>query len=158
MLLLVTDFSDGHFYECHSNQWSGPWGWVLLHDLSLLGAWVWRSCRGTVLPGNLCSILHVHHRISGNSRGKMNLGINWELFCLITSTLEFQYLKKKQYLKYHGCQIEFEVTRTIFLHCHEWMISVSYWWKEIFIYQQRKLNTCIIWEKEMQWDRWFYHK
>lgn len=94
MLLLVTDFSDGNFYECHSNQWSGPWGWVLLHDLSLLGAWVWRSCRGTVLPGNLCSILHVHHRISGNSRGKMNLGINWELFCLITSTLEFQYLKK----------------------------------------------------------------
>lgn len=94
MLLLVTDFSDGHFYECHSNQWSGPWGWVLLHDLSLLGAWVWRSCRGTVLPGNLCSILHVHHRISGNSCGKMNLGINWELFCLITSTLEFQYLKK----------------------------------------------------------------
>lgn len=94
MLLLVTDFSDSHFYECHSNQWSGPWGWVLLHDLSLLGAWVWRSCRGTVLPGNLCSILHVHHRISGNSRGKMNLGINWELFCLITSTLEFQYLKK----------------------------------------------------------------
>lgn len=94
MLLLVTDFSDSHFYECHSNQWSGPWGWVLLHDLSLLGAWVWRSCRGTVLPGNLCSILHVHHRISGNSCGKMNLGINWELFCLITSTLEFQYLKK----------------------------------------------------------------
>lgn len=94
MLLLVTDFSDGHFYECHSNQWSGPWGWVLLHDLSLLGAWVWRSCRGTVLPGNLCSILHVHHRISGNSCGKMNLGINWELFCLITSTLEFQYRKK----------------------------------------------------------------
>lgn len=94
MLLLITDFSDGHFYECHSNQWSGSWGWVLLHDLSLLGAWVWRSCRGTVLPGNLCSILHVHHRISGNSRGKMNLGINWELFCLITSTLEFQYRKK----------------------------------------------------------------
>lgn len=70
---LITDFSDGHFYECHSNQWSGPWGWVLLHDLPLTGAWVWRSCRGTVLPGNLCSIFHVHHRISGNSSGKMKI-------------------------------------------------------------------------------------
>lgn len=33
------------------------------------------------------------------------------------------------------------------VNSHKWMISVSYWWKEIVIYEERELYTCIILKK-----------
>ena len=66
----VADLSNSHFYECHSNQWSGAGGWILLHDLPVPGSRVWRGCGGPVLSGNLCRFLYVHYRIGGNFSGR----------------------------------------------------------------------------------------
>ena len=67
---LIADDDHGYINERRRHERGGAGRRLVLPHITSPGAWVWRSCRSALLPGNQCSILHVHRWCCWNPFGR----------------------------------------------------------------------------------------
>lgn len=119
--LMIVDPTNGHIYERHSHERGGARGRLLLHDIALSRARVWRGRRHPVLPRHDVRICHVHPGSCGNPAG--NPFTPRHRRCLFLYTCQSDSVTTRRCLILYICQSNSVTTRCCLIH------SKSSWYR-----------------------------